>query len=51
MTDHGAGPSGGTGELIDRWDAAVRATSDDPPETFLQPPCSRRSVTPTRTWR
>jgi cell wall assembly regulator SMI1 len=32
------------GELIERWDGLVKATSDDPPETFLQPPASEAEI-------
>jgi HEAT repeat protein len=30
--------------LVERWDALVRATSDDPPETFLQPPATEAEI-------
>ena len=31
-------------ELIDRWDRLVKATSDDPPETFLKPPATEAEI-------
>jgi len=31
--------------LIERWDRLVKATSDDPPETFLRPPATEAEIT------